>query len=217
MKTFSDCHGCSLCLLPCPMWRQYRDVSFSPQGIAKAMQYGAVAKDMTEQLSSCIKCGACDVICPEHIDLTGLISTCCQQAGLPQDELQSEPELSGFVISCDPAVQAQIREDDLYIIDAAPFHAHYADRVGHYDALRKQTGCSMNLDLNRLVIPTGIASLAASTQQFDVKEQIEWLLQGRSFKRMIIENTADQNALLGVSGKQVIHISELIKETINHA
>ncbi|MBL4774730.1 MAG: (Fe-S)-binding protein [Mariprofundus sp.] len=209
MPSFSDCHGCSLCLLPCPMWRQHRDVAFSPQGFAKAMQAGATALDLREYLSSCIMCGACDVMCPENIDLSGMVAKAWQQAELPS--LQQQLESDAFNLSCNPAVQAQISQDDFYIIDAAPFHAHHAERVRHYDQLRQTTGCSINLDLNRMAIPTGADSVSAQMGKFDVEAQINWLVQGRKFQRVIVESEADQTTLAEIIDKPVIHVSQLLE------
>jgi len=216
-SSYADCHGCSLCLLPCPMWRQHRDVSFSPQGFAKAMQAGATAMDLRPQLSSCIMCGACDVMCPENIDLTGMVSKAWEEAELPELPKLHQQADSAFQISCDPKVQAQLREDDLYIIDAAPFHAHHADRVEHYDRLRHQRGCSINLDLNRMAIPTGIGSVSADLNAFDVPEQIAWLLQGRSVARIIVENANGIEILSGLTGKPVIHIADLMQQGTGYA
>lgn len=211
VATYADCQGCSLCILPCPMWLQYRDVMFSPQGIAKAMQSGAQAEDLREPLSTCIQCGACDVMCPENIDLTAMVSQAWQEIGLPIPDAKTDNELSPFVTSCDAIVQSKINEDDFYIIDAAVFHAHHAERVMHYDALRKQTGCSMNLDLNRVAIPTGIGSLAIEQVQFDVKLQVQWLTQGRDFNRIIVENAAEVEVLQELTDKPVMCVSELLR------
>lgn len=209
VATYADCQGCSLCILPCPMWQQHHDVMFSPQGIAKAMQSGAQADDLREPLENCIHCGACDAICPENIDLTGMITQFRQDISLPENS-KKEDALSPFVISCDASVQAQIGDDDLYIIDAAPFHADYANRIEHYDALRKQTGCGMNLDLNRMAIATGIGSVADDAGQFDVKKQVQWLVQGRCFERVIVENHADMVLLREITGKPVFCVAELL-------
>ena len=209
VATYANCQGCSLCILPCPMWQQHHDVMFSPQGIAKAMQSGAQADDLREPLENCIHCGACDAICPENIDLTGMITQFRQDISLPENS-KKEDALSPFVISCDASVQAQIGDDDLYIIDAAPFHADYANRIEHYDALRKQTGCEMNLDLNRMAIATGIGSVADDAGQFDVKKQVQWLVQGRCFERVIVENHADMVLLREITGKPVFCVAELL-------
>ncbi|MDQ6994566.1 MAG: 4Fe-4S dicluster domain-containing protein [Mariprofundaceae bacterium] len=209
-KTYADCQGCSLCLLPCPMWRQHRDVMFSPQGFAKSMQHGARAEDLKDYLSSCILCGGCDVMCPENIDLTGMIKKAWADTDLPSLSQQDETELSGFVISCDAWVQQQLTPDDLYIIDAAALHADYERRIEHYTSLREQTGCSMNLDLNRMAIPTGIASEAAKQGAFDVNEQFEWLIRGREFKRVIVEHEADIDVLKTMTDKVVMGVSALL-------
>jgi len=191
------------------MWQQNHDVMFSPQGIAKAMQSGAQAEDLREPLASCIQCGACDVMCPENIDLTSMMTKAWRDLSLPVNT-KKEDALSPFVISCDGNVQAQIGKDDLYVIDAAAFHADYSNRVEHYDALRKQTGCEMNLDLNRMAIATGIGSVADEAGQFDVQKQVQWLVQGRDFKRVIVENRADMALLRKITGKPVFCVAELL-------
>jgi NAD-dependent dihydropyrimidine dehydrogenase PreA subunit len=67
------CSGCNLCLLVCPVWRQTRDFSLTPHGRAKALQHGADIAAITASIESCTLCGACDPVCPEHIDLIGMI------------------------------------------------------------------------------------------------------------------------------------------------
>ena len=219
MASFSDCYGCSLCLLSCPMWLQRRDVRFSVQGYAKAMQHGADAMAIKEPLSACIECGACQVVCPEHIDVMPTIAQLKGQAGLSLLAQSSQEALSGFVMSCDDAVQQQLGKDDLYIIDAAGFHAHHAGRVEHYTQLRDTTGCSMNLDLQRLAIPTGSMMLNSdgSDQLFDVEALVSWLIQGRSFERLVVENPADQAVLAKLTGKPVVQVKDLFGSNQNHA
>jgi len=206
VASYADCQGCSLCILPCPMWRQHRDVMFSPQGVAKAMQSGAKAEDLSEVLRSCIGCGACDVMCPEKIDVMEMMG-------------QSGSEILGgltpFVMSCDAFVQSQIDKNDLYIIDAAAFHADYANRVEHYDALRKKTGCDMNLDLNRMAIATGIGSAAEQIGMFDVTAQLAWLLQGRSFQRIVVENPNDMKKLAEITKKPVVCVADFMEDAVH--
>jgi NAD-dependent dihydropyrimidine dehydrogenase PreA subunit len=212
MKSFADCYGCSLCLLSCPMWLQQRDIRFSPQGYARAIQHGATALEMAEELSACIQCGACDLLCPEKIDLTGMIVAGWQEAQLADSSGKSDKSLPDhFSLSCEPALQQNLGPDDFYIIEARAFHARHAERVRHYDALRQATGCSMNLDLHRMAIPTGIGSSSDSLGRFDVRKQVEWLVQGRRFNRIIVENPTDQSMLAEITGKPVLHVSELIK------
>ncbi|MDX8403188.1 MAG: hypothetical protein R8K54_02120, partial [Mariprofundaceae bacterium] len=79
------------------------------------------------------------------------------------------------------------------------------------------TGCSMNLDLHRMAIPTGIGSMSDSLGQFDVRKQIEWLIQGRTFNRIVVENPADQSMLAEVTDKPVVYVGELARSVVEHA
>jgi len=67
------CSGCNLCLLVCPVWRQTRDFALTPHGRAKALQHGADIAAITASIESCTVCGACEPVCPEHIDLVEMI------------------------------------------------------------------------------------------------------------------------------------------------
>ncbi len=82
-KTYSDCSGCSLCLLVCPVWRQRRDVSLTPHGHAKAMQHGLSAADAAASAGHCTLCMACEPVCPENIDIIGMILELRRQLGAP--------------------------------------------------------------------------------------------------------------------------------------
>ena len=72
-KSHAACSGCSLCLLVCPMWRQNRDIALTAHGYAKALQHGANANEIAAAVWRCSLCGACDPVCPECIDVTGMI------------------------------------------------------------------------------------------------------------------------------------------------
>src|SRR4051794_16601654 len=71
--SYAACHGCSLCLLACPVWRQKRDVRLTPHGRAKALQHGATPSDLRASIASCTLCGACEPACPESIPLMDMI------------------------------------------------------------------------------------------------------------------------------------------------
>ena len=79
------CSGCSLCLLVCPMWRRSRDIGFSAHGYAKALQHGASAEEIADEVWSCSLCGACDPVCPEQIDVTGMILKLRRQLAHPEE------------------------------------------------------------------------------------------------------------------------------------
>lgn len=70
-RDHADCSGCSLCLLVCPVWRKTRDISLTPHGRAKAMQQGDAID--AASVESCTLCMACEPVCPERIDLVGMI------------------------------------------------------------------------------------------------------------------------------------------------
>jgi Pyruvate/2-oxoacid:ferredoxin oxidoreductase delta subunit len=72
-RDYAACSGCSLCLLVCPMWRRHHDPRLTPEGMAKALQCGATAAQLQEAAETCSLCGACDPVCPERIDLSGMV------------------------------------------------------------------------------------------------------------------------------------------------
>jgi ferredoxin len=117
------CSGCSLCLLVCPVWRRTRDPRLTPEGRAKALQHGATAVELTSSVQSCTLCGACEPVCPEQIDLVGMVLEL--RAELAQedtpwrgrvdmllDELKLQlpaavPMQQGTVLLAGPALQAR--------------------------------------------------------------------------------------------------------------
>jgi ferredoxin len=70
--SFPACTGCGVCVLPCPVWRETRDVMLTLYGRAMALQRGATAEDLSESLMACVLCGACEATCPEDIDTVGM-------------------------------------------------------------------------------------------------------------------------------------------------
>jgi len=193
------CHGCALCLLCCPMWQQTRDVAFSAQGVARALQHGANGVELAEPVAACLRCGVCELICPQGIELAALFD---RLAGR-----QTEPQPNYYRLSCHPQLPAKLGPGDLYIIDAASFHADHAERIGHYLSLRQMSGCQLNLDLHRMAIPTGIGH---ASPHFDVARQIEWLTRGRKFDRLVVENPAECATLTELTGKPAVSLAELL-------
>ncbi len=82
-RDHADCSGCSLCLLVCPVWRQSRDISLTPQGHFKAMQHGLSTADPAASVENCTLCMACEPVCPENIDITGTILELRRQLSAP--------------------------------------------------------------------------------------------------------------------------------------
>lgn len=82
-KNHSDCSGCGLCLLVCPVWRYSRDASLTPPGHFKALQHGVGASDIAASAWHCTVCMACEPVCPERIDITGIVLELRSQQSTP--------------------------------------------------------------------------------------------------------------------------------------
>jgi ferredoxin len=300
---FSSCSGCSLCLLVCPVWREKRDLRFTPHGRAKALQNGVPVADLAASIDSCTMCGACEPVCPENIDLIGMtlrlraqlpqidlsIAQAAGQAGdwsgravlLTTPSLQGDQALLGRVtkllacgiasdnghdlslaveagmtvpdgrreqfllplrsaseilvadgrlvrtlkqwlpgkkivslglaLSRQPSVRRALIAGDFYVIDPPAYHVEQEQLVQHYDDLRHESGCSMNLDLQRIAIPATARSLRQrlGMDAFDDVEQTRWLLKGRKISRVIVENADDMRVLRERAGVPVVHLAEL--------
>lgn len=115
---------------------------------------------------------------------------------LPGARLQSLGEaLSNLV-----ALRRRIASADFYVIETRAYHSGDGDHerlVRHYDRLRAETGCAMNLDLQRIAIP--------ATDDAEAR----WMLQGRQPGRIVVESPADRAAFAGVCDVPVLHIAEL--------
>ena len=72
MNDYRACSGCGICVLPCPVWRDTRDLSLTLAGRALALQGGATVADLRQSLDACVTCGACEPVCPEEIDTVGM-------------------------------------------------------------------------------------------------------------------------------------------------
>jgi ferredoxin len=314
---YAACSGCSLCLLPCPVWHATRDIRLTPHGRAKALQHGATASDLVKSIDSCTLCGACEPSCPEDIELVDMLlglrselncadtmrtarfdeqmrlrsaqaapqssapiqivpdramiaeaavlervvklfggNTCASiaadngadialalEAGAAIPEARRTSFLASLgkarqIIVCDgvllralrgwlpgrdieslglassslPAVRKQLRASDFYVIESRAYHADRERLVVHYDALRMSKGCAMNLDLQRLAMPTTAGSLPELLGQnvVDAKEQASWILEGREFSRIIVEDLSELAAFRAVTAKPVIHVAQLV-------
>ena len=292
---FSSCHGCSLCLLSCPVWRQTRDVRLTPHGRAKALQNGATAADLQASTASCTLCGSCEPACPEEIPLVDMILELRRQQPLKElvpvhetivpisedlllagEALRRDPErvkriaslldiavaaddgsdisraiecgaalpsgrVSSFIgsfrnakrlvvadglllrklrewlpekklvslgeaLSALEAVRARLRATDLYVIEPRAFHADHARLVRHYAALIEARNVKTNLDLQRLAVPTCASSAA---KRVDPLDQARWILDGRAFERVVVEDAADCAVFAQVTDRQVLHIGDL--------
>ena len=193
----SACSGCSLCLLVCPLWRQQRNPRLTPEYLAKALQCGATAAELAEFVAACTLCGACMPVCPERTDLLGLIDEIRRQ--LPHlsvhDDTDAKPANS-VALSQGTALRRKLRPTDLYVIEPRAYHADYERLVKVYDQLQIETGCSFNLDLQRIAIPA--------------PGQVSWILRGRHATRVVCESRADCETFAAACDLPVVHISEWV-------
>ncbi|MBW1914206.1 MAG: (Fe-S)-binding protein [Deltaproteobacteria bacterium] len=108
-------------------------------------------------------------------------------------------------------IQTCIRPADLYIIETRGFHSDFKRLVSVYHRLRGKTGCHMNLDLQRIAIPTGAACLQdqLNMNHIDTAKQVRWIIEGRRIDRIIVESPEDIKPFQDTTKIPVIHISEL--------
>src|SRR5207344_3431210 len=107
----------------------------------------------------------------------------------------------GAALSEVPAVRRHLRATDLYVIEPRAYHADHERQVRHYDALRVEIGCAMNLDLQRIAIPATARSLPQYLAQetIDDAEQTSWILHGHRVSRIVVESLDDIDAFERVS------------------
>ena len=307
-RDYAACSGCSLCLLVCPMWRRHHDPRLTPEGLAKALQWGTpvTAAEVAAPVEACSLCGACDPVCPEGIDLSGLImdlrrqSQRIQKVGagetatvskdgpapvssavlLPGPELRTDSvalahvrallgtaiadddgadialalekgvEISqdrlqrflaplagrqlvaadglllrqlrrwlpgsqrmglGAALSSRTPIRSKLGPTDLYVIEARAYHADYERMVAYYDRLQRDTGCMLNLDLQRIAIPAraqGVPQQPGMAADDDAT-QVNWILRGRQPMRVVVESLADRGAFEGATDIPVVYNADL--------
>ena len=308
-RDFAACSGCSLCFLVCPMWRGSHDPSFTPEGLAKALQCGATASALAAPLDACSLCGACDPVCPERIDLPGMVMELRRQLPrpavlddlrarlgrdtiadsavspsapvlLPGSDLRADSALLarvqallglavvaddgadislaleagveipparlhsflaslrghgivaedglllrqlrrwlpgsqrmglGAALSSRTALRGKLGASDLYVIEPRAYHADHERMVAYYDRLQVETGCMLNLDLQRIAIPAVAQSLSRKLglAAGDDATQTKWILQGSKATRIVVETLADRAAFERVSELPVVHVADL--------
>lgn len=130
----------------------------------------------------------------------GLLSQTIRQ-WLPNIEVIS----LGYALSQLPAIRQKLGSRDLYLIESRAYHADFARQVIHYDALRKDRGCELNLDLQRLAVATG----GADPEGFALDQQAAWIIKGLDVDRIVVESLADGRVMQQNCGLPVVHVAEL--------
>jgi ferredoxin len=117
----------------------------------------------------------------------------------------------GEALSALNAVRAKLRASDLYVIEPRAFHADHARLTGHYDELRSAFSLKTNLDMQHLAVPTTASSVQnrLGTAVVDAAAQARWILEGRAFERVVVEDAADCAVFASVTDRPVVHLADL--------
>ncbi len=63
----SQCNGCGVCMLSCPVWHQHHTKALTYCGRNRALIGGADEEDLAPAARGCILCGSCEPLCPMGI------------------------------------------------------------------------------------------------------------------------------------------------------
>ncbi|MEP6491404.1 MAG: 4Fe-4S dicluster domain-containing protein [bacterium] len=129
------------------------------------------------------------------------------RAWLPRAPIQS----LGAALSRLPVVRRNLLATDLYVIEPRGYHADYTRQVRHYDALRAETGCTINLDLQRIAIPATAHNLSHRLGH-DVANDAphaQWILHGRRVARIVVESLGDVSVFEQIADCPVVHVAHL--------
>ena len=113
----------------------------------------------------------------------------------------------GEALSALPQVREKLNDSDFYVIEPVAFHRDHERLISHYDNLRLASGCTMNLDLQRMAIPT--TASANHSGRVNAEEQVRWILEGRNPARIVVEDVADIPAFTRVTDVRVVHLADL--------
>lgn len=109
------------------------------------------------------------------------------------------------------AVRLKLRGSDLYVIEPRAFNGDHARLLGHYDRLQRSTGCTTSLDLQRIAVPTAAnaAQHALGLAGIDPLAQARWIIEGRRFERVVVEDAADCAVFAAATDRPVVHLADL--------
>ncbi len=179
-KNYNDCSGCGLCLLVCPLWRRSRDLQCSPQGWAKALQHGATPSDLADAVENCTLCRACDPVCPERIDVSGMVLKLRGQLPRPQTVVLQER------MAAQRRRPAPVYQEKIALLAGEALRAHPA-LLNHITALLGKTGVlvvahddgadiSLALEAGVAVSPERLAALIEPLRRADKVIVVDGLL-----------------------------------------
>jgi ferredoxin len=309
----SQCNGCGVCMLSCPVWHQHHTKALTYCGRNRASIGGANEEDLAPSARACILCGSCEPLCPmgirtqqatirlrKNLSAQGflpkpvalrdrprsgsanfprlvipggalqanihLASAVLQllgksvgfygddgydillalESGLEMNDARIEEFLApllkatevvvadgllynvlrsllpssikvrtlGQALLANGHVRAGLRPTDFYMIETRAYNANQRSFVAFYDALRQESGCFMNLDLQRVATPTGAGSMQhreGLASIVSIEEQVKWLLEGRRAERIVVEHLDDYEAFTAHTKLPVVHLAEVAK------
>lgn len=120
----------------------------------------------------------------------------------------------GQALLANAKVRSSLKALDFYMIETRAYNARRRESAALYDALRRETGCFMNLDLQRVATPTGAASYQhreGLANIVSIESQVRWLLEGRNAQRIVVEHLDDRDAFARYTKIPVVHLSEVVK------
>ncbi len=110
----------------------------------------------------------------------------------------------------EPRTRAALGPGDMLVIDARCYNADSTRLVGVFESLRRETGCQINLDLQKVALPTGSDSLQHRLDDTDgCSEAIRWILYGRDIDRIVVETPTDLEAFAVRTSIPVTHLATL--------
>ncbi len=308
----SECNGCGVCMLSCPIWRQHHTAALTYCGRTRALIGGADEECLAPAARGCILCGSCEPLCPmgirtqqatlrlrKNLSARGFLPkpivhnlprkarAVSSRIVIPDRRLRGNPSLAASVLALlghnagfhaddgydillalesgqemnderlaefiaplmrtaevivadgllfnvlhsllPPAItikplglallantklRAGLRPTDFYMIETRAYNANRRAFIKTYDKLRQETGCMMNLDLQRVATPTGAASMQhreGLATIISIEEQVKWLLEGREATRIVVESMDDHEAFSAYTKLPVVHLAEVAK------
>ena len=113
-------------------------------------------------------------------------------------------------------VRRSLRPGDFLVIDARSFHSDHHRNLKLFDRVRRETGCQMNLDLQRLAIPTTADATAGNraARESTVATAIRWMLRGRKIDRIVAESPLEVGAFQAHTEIPVVHLSEIAEAAV---
>lgn len=105
-----------------------------------------------------------------------------------------------------------ISDTDLYIINSRSYHADFQRLRSYYFDLQMETGCAMNLDLQRVAQPSfgQVKYRNSFNSLLDQIKQTMHIMEGKNIQRIIVESVEEMQDFMQYGKYPVLHIGELI-------